>query len=232
MKKPQMEAQNVVFVSGHLDLTKEEFHEHYVPAIHRAAEEGRGFVIGDAPGCDYMTQRWIHHESAARMLENRPPIPRIVYHMLERPRHNFGRNTGKAATEGGFLSDNERDAAMTEASSADIAWVRPGKERSGTAKNLARRAGKEAKARELATEAERATWTEVKVTVDEEYPVYGFRNAPSLAVNDDGSPIERRLPRVPQDLLDRLAAACQEKARLQQEIMDLIAEQGFYRDGF
>jgi hypothetical protein len=31
-------------------------------------------------------------------------------------------------------------AAMTPASTFDIAWVRPGRERSGTAKNLLRRA--------------------------------------------------------------------------------------------
>lgn len=42
-------------------------------------------------------------------------------------------------TVGGFESDRVRDEAMTAASDADIAWVRPGREKSGTAKNLKRR---------------------------------------------------------------------------------------------
>lgn len=33
-----------------------------------------------------------------------------------------------------------RDEALTAASTFDIAWVRPGRERSGTARNLQRRA--------------------------------------------------------------------------------------------
>ena len=70
--------QAVAFVSGHLDLTDEEFARHYVPLIADAVARGWRFVVGDA---------------------------------------------------------------MTAASSRDIAWVRPGRERSGTARNLRRRAG-------------------------------------------------------------------------------------------
>jgi len=46
---------------------------------------------------------------------------------------------GQPPPMGGFTTDDERDAAMTMASDADIAWVRPGRKKSGTAKNLARR---------------------------------------------------------------------------------------------
>ena len=48
-------------------------------------------------------------------------------------------NTGPFPTQGGFLSDLECDEAMTHASTRDIAWVRPGREASGTAANIARR---------------------------------------------------------------------------------------------
>ena len=58
-----------------------------------------------------------------------------VYHMFESPRNNYGGYT----TVGGFNSDSEGDEAMTAVSDEDIAWVRPGREKSGTAKNLARR---------------------------------------------------------------------------------------------
>ena len=58
-----------------------------------------------------------------------------VFHMFTSPRNN----AGSFPTSGGFESDEARDEAMTGASTDDIGWVRPGRERSGTAKNLARR---------------------------------------------------------------------------------------------
>ena len=54
--------------------------------------------------------------------------------MFESPRHNAG-----FPTESGFQSDEERDIAMTYNSDRDIAWVRKGREKSGTQKNLDRR---------------------------------------------------------------------------------------------
>jgi len=54
--------------------------------------------------------------------------------MFEKPRNNAG-----FMMRGGYTSDNSRDKAMTTESNADIAWVRPGREKSGTAKNLKRR---------------------------------------------------------------------------------------------
>lgn len=54
--------------------------------------------------------------------------------MFDKPRFNLG-----FKTSGGYKNDEERDAAMTKNSNYDIAWVRPGKEKSGTAKNLERR---------------------------------------------------------------------------------------------
>lgn len=114
------------FVSGHLDLTLEEFREHYAPRITAAIARNASFVVGDARGCDLMTQLCLRDARALRVQ---------VFHMLEAPRNNVG---GFPAV-GGFASDDARDAAMTAASDADIAWVRPGRARSGTAANLARR---------------------------------------------------------------------------------------------
>jgi len=145
-----------VFVSGHLDLKWEEFEEHYAPLLREAADRGCSFVVGDAPGCDYQAQRFLKDECKV-------PKDRVtVYHMLEYPRHSYGSGYGtndpntrevlrsRPATArggyplcGGFKSDEERDAAMTLASDADIAWVRPsGSKRhgSGTKNNLERRA--------------------------------------------------------------------------------------------
>lgn len=116
----------IAYVSGHLDLTEEEFAAHYVPQIEAACAGECRFVVGDARGADLLFQR---HAQAKGLAVT-------VFHMLERPRHNVG----EFATVGGFGSDTARDEAMTAASTIDIAWVRPGRERSGTAKNLLRRA--------------------------------------------------------------------------------------------
>jgi hypothetical protein len=115
----------VAFVSGHLDLTDDEFALHYAAAVAEAAARGCRFVVGDARGADLLFQR---HALACGLHVT-------VFHMFERPRHNVG----EFPTVGGFPTDTARDEAMTAASTLDIAWVRPGRERSGTANNLRRR---------------------------------------------------------------------------------------------
>lgn len=113
------------FISGHLDLEYHEFFKHYVPQIQAAMELGHSFVVGDARGTDAMAQQYLAEKGY-------PAV--AVFHMFENPRHNAG-----FRMVGGFTSDNERDSGMTMASNYDIAWVRPGREKSGTAKNIARR---------------------------------------------------------------------------------------------
>ena len=117
------------FISGHLDLAQEEFDLYYKPQIlnllYRKLFQGEdiNFVVGDAMGADLLAQKCL--EDCADV---------TVYHMFEAPR-----NCLHAKTMGGFKSDKERDEAMTMSSNEDIAWVRPGREKSGTAKNLKRR---------------------------------------------------------------------------------------------
>lgn len=113
-----------VFVSGHLDLSEEEFAEHYIPQLEKYIANGASFVVGDARGADSWTQKWL--------LDRTYKV--LVFHMLDSPRFNAG-----FETRGGFASDSERDRAMTAASDVDLAWVRSGREKSGTAKNLKRR---------------------------------------------------------------------------------------------
>lgn len=114
------------FISGHLNLSDAEFRNHYAPRIDAAIAEDAAFVVGDARGCDLMAQAYLRDARALRVQ---------VFHMLEKPRNN----AGGFPTVGGFPTDEKRDAAMTAASDKDIAWVRPGRESSGTAANLARR---------------------------------------------------------------------------------------------
>lgn len=125
MGVPYVGTMKIYFVSGHLDLTKAEFAEHYAPRMQVALAEGASFIVGDARGADLQAQDWLLFAGCDQV---------TVYHMFESPRNNVG-----FRTVGGFRSDDERDAAMTAASTDDIAWVRPGREKSGTARNLKRR---------------------------------------------------------------------------------------------
>ena len=109
------------FISGHMTISFAEFHTHYAPAILEALKE-----IGDAPGVDQM---------AIDFLKNMNCNAVTVYHQYTFPRYNQG-----FPTQGEFKSDTSRDKAMTLASDTDIAWVRPGREKSGTARNIERRA--------------------------------------------------------------------------------------------
>ena len=114
------------YISGHLKISSDEFDHNYLRPIREAMLRGDKFVVGDARGKDAMAQTYLFMVGAKDV---------TVYHMFDKPRnnkHNF-------PTVGGFKSDDERDAAMTAASDYDIAWVRPGRETSGTANNLKRR---------------------------------------------------------------------------------------------
>lgn len=114
-----------VFISGHLDLTAAEFVQNYAPRLSEAHHAGAKFVVGDARGCDTLAQAFLLVLGADV----------TVYHMFTSPRNNVG----DFPTVSGFETDLARDEAMTAALTEDLAWVRPGREKSGTAKNLARR---------------------------------------------------------------------------------------------
>jgi hypothetical protein len=116
----------IAFVSGHLDLTQEEFNWHYIPRINQFIDLGYVFIVGDANGCDKLTQEYLFQQGTNF----------IVYHMFEKPRNLV---SDKISLVGGFVSDEDRDSAMTKNSDVDVAWVRKGREKSGTAKNLKRR---------------------------------------------------------------------------------------------
>ncbi|MBD2336183.1 hypothetical protein H6G64_04160 [Calothrix sp. FACHB-156] len=114
----------VNFISGHLDLTQAEFDMYYRPLIDRAIAQNECFIVGDAKGADTLAQQYLFERTEAV----------IIYHMFTSPRNNAG-----FPTCGGFHSDIERDTQMTLDSDRDIAWVRPGRERSGTQANCDRR---------------------------------------------------------------------------------------------
>lgn len=125
------------FISGHRDVTEEEFEKYYIPKINEAIREGDTFVVGDYEGVDQMAMNYLMERGAEFK----------IFHMFDKPRHTpFGHSINFCISgdfdisfRGGFTSDEARDSAMTEISHYDIAFVRPGKWDSGTAENIYRR---------------------------------------------------------------------------------------------
>jgi hypothetical protein len=124
--------QNTYFISGHREITEEEFEINYKLAIDYALYENHDakFVVGDYYGADIMAQNYLMD---SLLLD---PNRVTVYHMFDSPRN---KNEKITKTKGGFKTDEERDSAMTMASSKDIAFVRDHTKLSGTGMNILRR---------------------------------------------------------------------------------------------
>lgn len=121
----------IYFISGHRDISKEEFNQLYVPAINEALrDQDVKFVVGDYEGVDIMAQEYLSKVADLKHSQV------TVYHMFSLPRNFY---SPKFNTKGGYKTDEERDAAMTRESDRDIAFVRRGKRNSGTAQNIVRR---------------------------------------------------------------------------------------------
>lgn len=126
------------FVSGHRDITEEEFLRHYEAALLGALDDKEAsFVVGDSHGVDAMAQKFLKQHTDKV----------TVYHIGA-----SARNSNGFSCKGGYPSHNQKDKAMTLASDLDIAWVRSEEEqkklygakyrhrKSGTQCNLERRA--------------------------------------------------------------------------------------------
>jgi hypothetical protein len=120
------------FISGHGNTTFEEWELHYKPLIDKALSNDSCFILGEFRGVDIISMEY---------LKNKTPKVTIT-HCFENPRYKVDAIDlpSKFWTYiGNFQSDLERDTFMTENSDEDIAWIREGREKSGTAKNIKRR---------------------------------------------------------------------------------------------
>lgn len=130
----QKEENNILdtyFISGHRDLTENEFEYYYIPLIQEALSENPNakFVVGDFDGCDIMAQNYL-----VNIIDDIANI--TVYCVGETPRNI---NPNIIYIKNGFVDDREKDIAMTNASFKDIALVRNPKIWSGTGENILRR---------------------------------------------------------------------------------------------
>ena len=121
------------FISGHSDVTKEEFAKYYIPKILNGIKEKANFIMGDFIGVDTMAIEFLHN-----FVENNSNFTATqvtIYHKKEKLECNFFNFN----TKGGFSGIKDRDIAMTNNSTHDILWIREGKEKSYTAMNKLRR---------------------------------------------------------------------------------------------
>lgn len=123
---------NCYFISGHRDLTQEEFNENYAPLLNEICEKDTEskFIMGDYCGADIMAQNYL-----LDTLEIDPKRV-TVYYMGDTP---MNINSKVINRIGDFFNDEDRDAAMTIDSFKDIAFVRDNTKWSGTAQNILRR---------------------------------------------------------------------------------------------
>lgn len=85
------------FISGHRDITPEEFEKFYVPAIVDVIDtcndnyDDCEFVVGDCRGCDEMAANFIANYIKENTDDTEcPPCILCIYHMFSEPRFNPG----------------------------------------------------------------------------------------------------------------------------------------------
>lgn len=126
----------IYFISGHRNLSYEDFEKYYTPIIDKAIREDdeAKFVIGDCCGVDKFAMDYIFNKDICHI---------TIYHMFNKPRNIPEANTRVILDlvdfRGGFKSDEERDSAMTRDSDFDIAFVKDCRWNSGTVQNIKRR---------------------------------------------------------------------------------------------
>lgn len=126
----------VYFVSGHRDLSYEDFEKHYVPVLSDilSYEFHPTFVVGDCNGVDKFAMDYIYNNMRRGKLH--------IYHMFDSPRNTpegfigedynivdkynwtYIKDFLEIKFIGGFQSDEERDSAMTKNSDYDVAFVK------------------------------------------------------------------------------------------------------------
>lgn len=132
----EIDLSRTVFISGHGTLTFDEFITYYKSRIDKALALGYSFIIGDFRGCDVMVQEYLKDKT--------PNV--TICHIGKSPRYKVDTYELKSAEwkyvsgiDANFNTDVGRDAYMTMHSDEDIAWVRKGRENSGTDINIKRR---------------------------------------------------------------------------------------------
>jgi hypothetical protein len=113
----------VYFVSGHCNLTEDEFNTYYKNKLDQAICESNEnkFVIGNSEGADTMALEYL--------LERIYPHLITIYYKKSKNSKSIEYYLGLGVNlYEGFTSYSKRDGRLTEVSDIDIAWVRPTEE--------------------------------------------------------------------------------------------------------
>lgn len=115
-----------IFISGHKDLTQEEFEQYYIPLINQGMYNNVKFYISNYQNCDRFCYDYFE---------------KCEYYNVEIcfNRLGFSKINDKFIKAVGFKSDEEILIYMTEHTDKDIAWVRNENQLTTTAKNILRR---------------------------------------------------------------------------------------------
>lgn len=108
------------FISGHTDLSVEDFAKYYHSSIDLAIQNTHKFVMGNAPGVDtyaleYLLSKGVDPKNITVYVYNRGSVSENV--KLYQQKYNVN-------VRSGFNSYSQRDATMTIDSTYDIAYVR------------------------------------------------------------------------------------------------------------
>ena len=124
----------IYFISGHRDLTQEEFDKHYIPTLKRILEldDYAKFLIGDWEGCDTLAFEYLRDKLGM--------YQRIDIYYVDKVRLiNFSQSMYPKIVSQVWDVYDSCDSMMTHYSDFDVAWIRPGRENSHTAMNIKRR---------------------------------------------------------------------------------------------
>jgi hypothetical protein len=99
-----------IMISGHIDITEEEFFTFYIPQIRKCMELDYRFLVGGSNGTDKMAQLYLKSANYKKV---------TVYDRLQED----SRYWDEFEHKGGFKSYPERDACMTKNSDGDIAFL-------------------------------------------------------------------------------------------------------------
>jgi len=137
--------QQIAFVSGHTDITHDEFQSLYVPALDAALDAGHGFIMGSSPGCDQMAIQYLREHGCSNLIVTTYPNKRLK---LTPTSGNLG---GNQVVVRRWKCWDDKDADMTLRSDYDIAFPRTEEQQrsiygpkyrhrvSGTQRNIDRR---------------------------------------------------------------------------------------------
>lgn len=138
-----------VFISGHRDITNEEFDKYYIKQIQGYVnwlktdhsnffnDKSLIFYVGDCDGCDCIAINYIINEILPLDNNIKLVICTCDFNFDGKQTYNF--NNSNISIIGGFKSHEERDSYMTKSTDADLLWIRQGKWDSGTAQNYVKR---------------------------------------------------------------------------------------------